>query len=281
MTAIWSERVRLLAGAALLVLAGCAGLEGSKDVNIGGVQTGYALAGQGRPTVVFEAGLGDGKESFASAFSELKSDTSVFAYDRPGYGGDGRFEADKDGVRTGEEVARYLHDVLRQAGVEPPYLLVGHSIGGLYVLSFARLYPGEVAGIVLVDGRPAGFTAACEASRSGLCTPPAALTALFPPHQKAEYRGVADAEAFAARPGQLGDTPVTVISAGQAPELVAARFQAIWERMQADYTEHAQNGRYVLARQNGHYVHQENTGLVVGEIRRMLAQLGGSGPATR
>lgn len=261
-----------MAGAALFSLAGCAGLDGASEVDVGGVQTGYALAGHGRPAVVFEAGLGDGKESFSSVFTELKSDTTVFAYDRPGYGGGGRFASDEDGVRTGEEVARHLHDVLATAGVEPPYLLVGHSIGGLYVLGFARLYPGEVAGIVLVDGRPAGFTAACEASRSGLCTPPAGLTALFPPHQKAEYRGVAESEAFAARPGQLGDIPVTVISAGQAPELSASRFQAIWEGMQADYADKAQNGRYVLAGRNGHYVHQENATLVVDEIRRLLAR---------
>lgn len=268
------------ASAALLLglITGCTSLDGAATAHVAGMEAPYALAGKGQPTVVFESGLGDGKDSFAEVFADLQTDTTVFAYDRPGYGGAGSFAADADGVRTGEEVALHLHALLAAAGVKPPYLLTGHSIGGLYVLSFAKLYPDEVAGLVLVDGRPAGFTAACEASRSGLCTPPDAMIALFPANQKAEFRGVAATEAFAARPEDLADIPVTVISAGKAPAMVAGAFQPIWEAMQQDFADRARQGRYVLAERQQHYVHQENPRLVAAEIRRLLAQ--GKAPGT-
>lgn len=269
---------RRLAGASaaallLALITACASLDGAATAHVAGLEAPYALAGAGKPTVVFESGLGDGKGSFADVFADLQADTSVFAYDRPGYGGAGSFAADADGARTGEEIAQHLHALLAAAGVKPPYILAGHSIGGLYVLSFAKLYPGEVAGLVLVDGRPAGFTAACEASRSGLCTPPDAMIALFPANQKAEFRGVEATEAFAARPEDLGDIPVTVISAGKAPALVAGQFQPIWEAMQQDFADRSRQGRYVLAKGQQHYVHQENPRLVAAEIRRMLTDL--------
>ncbi|MFN3913011.1 alpha/beta fold hydrolase [Hyphomonas sp.] len=272
------KRANAAAAALLLgLITGCASLDGAATAPVAGLQASYALAGAGKPTVVFESGLGDGKGSFAEVFADLQADTSVFAYDRPGYGGAGSFAADADGARTGEEVAQHLHALLAAAGVKPPYLLAGHSIGGLYILSFAKLYPDEVAGLVLVDGRPAGFTAACEASRSGLCTPPDAMIALFPANQKAEFRGVAATEAFAARPEDLGDIPVTVISAGKAPAMVAGAFQPIWEAMQQDFADRARQGRYVLAERQQHYVHQENPRLVAAEIRRLLAQAAAPG----
>jgi len=261
-------------GALLLgLITGCTSLDGAATANVAGMEVPYALAGAGKPTVVFESGLGDGKDSFAEVFADLQPDTSVFAYDRPGYGAAGSFAADSDGARTGEEVAQHLHNLLSAAGVKPPYLLVGHSIGGLYALSFAKLYPEEVAGLVLVDGRPAGFTAACEASRTGLCAPPDAMIALFPANQKAEFRGVPATETFAARPEDLGDTPVTIIAAGKPPALVAGQFQPIWEAMQQDFADRARQGRYVHAKHQQHYVHQENPRLVATEIRRILMEI--------
>lgn len=72
---------------------------------------------------------------------------SLFAYDRPGIG---RSEA-TERSREGRQIVTDLHDLLQQQGHKPPYLLVGHSLGGLYMQLFARLYPSEVKGLVLVD----------------------------------------------------------------------------------------------------------------------------------
>lgn len=228
------------------------------------------MNGTGSPTVVFESGLGDGKDSFERQIKSLSSEATLFFYDRPGYGGAAFWNSDADGERTGEEVASHLHDLLGEAGAQPPYVLVGHSIGGLYVLSFAKLYPDEVAGIVLVDSRPAGFTEACRASNSGLCEPPSFLTALFPTHQKAEMNGVGATERFAASPEDLGDIPVTVISSARPPAGSAMDFQTIWEQMQSDFAMRAEKGRFVHADGASHYIHHERAELVDKEIRRII-----------
>ncbi len=100
-----------------------------------------------RPTVVLQAGLGDGHESWSAVSAVIAAQAQVFAYDRPGYGG----RAPEQGPRDPCTIAAELRQALRHSGLAPPYILVGHSFGGLYQYVFAKLYPKDVAGILLVD----------------------------------------------------------------------------------------------------------------------------------
>lgn len=97
--------------------------------------------------VVFESGLRGTLDRWDKVLDAVSPDASVFAYNRPGYANSGTTDAPRDGAT----IARQLRQVLNQKGLRPPYVLVGHSLGGLYMQMFARLYPHEVAGIVLVD----------------------------------------------------------------------------------------------------------------------------------
>jgi pimeloyl-ACP methyl ester carboxylesterase len=74
-------------------------------------------------------------------------DATVFAYNRPGYGNSEAADTPRDGLTIVDELRR----VLRYKGLRPPYVLVGHSLGGLYMQLFARKYPEEVKGLVLID----------------------------------------------------------------------------------------------------------------------------------
>lgn len=112
------------------------------------------------PTIVFESGLGNGLEVWDGVFAALDPTLAAFAYSRPGYGGSGALAND---ARTSEEAAALLRAVRAAADVSPPYLLVGHSLGGLYIAKYAASYPGEVVGLVFVDGRPPNFRALCAA----------------------------------------------------------------------------------------------------------------------
>ncbi len=98
-------------------------------------------------TVVFENGLRQTLDTWGSVIEAIKSDTTVFAYNRPGYGNSEEAQTRRDGRTIVED----LRGTLRHQGLKPPYVLVGHSLGGLYVQLFARAYPQEVSGIVLVD----------------------------------------------------------------------------------------------------------------------------------
>jgi pimeloyl-ACP methyl ester carboxylesterase len=98
-------------------------------------------------TVVFENGLRETLDTWTPVLKAVAPRAHVFAYNRAGYG---RSDV-VDGSREGCVVVEELRHTLRAAGLLPPYVLVGHSMGGLYMQEFARAHPDEVAGVVLVD----------------------------------------------------------------------------------------------------------------------------------
>jgi pimeloyl-ACP methyl ester carboxylesterase len=98
-------------------------------------------------TVVFEAGSRGTIDKWGKVLEGASREATVFAYNRPGYGNSDVAMTPRDGQTVVEE----LRQVLRQKGLKPPYVLVGHSLGGLYTQLFARAYPDEVSGLVLVD----------------------------------------------------------------------------------------------------------------------------------
>jgi pimeloyl-ACP methyl ester carboxylesterase len=106
----------------------------------------YSL-GEGTPVVVMDAGAGDNLLSWWGIQSEIATFTQVVSYDRSGLGWSERGSA----PRSGEAVVREMHAVLTAAQLPPPYVLVGHSMGGVHVRMFRQAYPELVAGLVLVD----------------------------------------------------------------------------------------------------------------------------------
>jgi pimeloyl-ACP methyl ester carboxylesterase len=103
--------------------------------------------GEGSPTVLLDAGLGDSASTWALVQPEVAKFTRVCSYDRPGLG----WSEKSSGKRDSLHVAAELEDLLLQAHIAGPYLLVGHSFGGYNQLVFQSLYPDQVVGIVLVD----------------------------------------------------------------------------------------------------------------------------------
>lgn len=107
---------------------------------------------QHSPTVVFESGLGDGAKVWRKTIDALPSGSSVFTYDRPGYGKNPSAVSPRDPCT----IATELRARLLASGTPPPYVLVGHSLGGQYAYAFARLFPQDVAGLILVDATAPG-----------------------------------------------------------------------------------------------------------------------------
>lgn len=102
---------------------------------------------QAQAVVVFEAGSRGTIAGWGTVPASVAHDATVFAWNRPGYGNSDAAATARDGRTIVEE----LRQVLRHKGLKPPYVLVGHSLGGLYMQLFARAYPDEVRGLVLVD----------------------------------------------------------------------------------------------------------------------------------
>ena len=108
----------------------------SKLVNVEGHKLSYKVAGAGSPTVVLEYGLGGSSGDWDSVFPAVAHFTRVVSYDRAGYGKSEPGPA----PRSQEQLAKELHTLLHNAGIMPPYVLVGHSLGGANIRAFAYLF---------------------------------------------------------------------------------------------------------------------------------------------
>ena len=117
-------------------------------MDVGGQTLHINSMGEGSPVVVLEAGAGGTSLDWAHVQSALAKGTRVCAYDRAGLGWS---ESGLD-PRTIQQLVEELHTLLRESGEKPPYLLVGHSFGGMVMKYYAAVYPNDVAGLVLVDG---------------------------------------------------------------------------------------------------------------------------------
>jgi pimeloyl-ACP methyl ester carboxylesterase len=104
-------------------------------------------AGTGTPAVVIEAGAGAFGLDYLNILELCAQRTTCVLYDRAGSG----WSDPGQGSRGAEEIVTDLHDALRLAGVCAPYLMVGHSLGGLLVRAYAQSFPDEVVGLVLID----------------------------------------------------------------------------------------------------------------------------------
>ena len=123
--------------------------DGGQLIDIGGHKLYISCGGTGSPTVVLEGGAGQGSAYFARILPTVAETTRVCAYDRAGRG---RSEP-AVGPQDGPAIARDLHALLVASGNPGPYILAGHSSGGVYVRFFAAAYPDEVVGVVLLDAQ--------------------------------------------------------------------------------------------------------------------------------
>ena len=120
-------------------------------IDVGGHKLHISCTGSGSPTVILEGGLGEPGVMMSGWIQPgVATTTQVCVYDRAGKGWSEPSETPQDGL----SIATDLHTLLSRARVDGPYVLVGHSSGGVYVQVYAARYPEQVAGMVLLDSQP-------------------------------------------------------------------------------------------------------------------------------
>lgn len=225
------------------------------------------------PTVVFEAGLGDGAEVWQAV--RTPPGTARFAWSRAGSGADNfplfgeSWPSDADGTRSGADVSVHLSDALQAAAMPAPYILVGHSIGGLYALQFAKDHPDQIAGIVLVDPRLPGFTDRCRASQLRGCDMPALLRLTLSPAAQKELDGVAQTEASLRDLRTLHDIPLTILVAQRAGLGEDPRWRGIWTEHARAFAAQFSNSR-VIEIDSGHYIQNTAPDQVAAAIAALV-----------
>lgn len=162
-------------------------------IDVGGHRLHLHCTGSGSPTVIVEPGAGDFSSVMGWISPAVADDTRVCVYDRAGRGWSEPADAPQDGT----QIASDLHTLLQRGNVPGPYVLVGHSFGGLYVLTYAARYPDEVAGMVLVDS-----------------TNPASQPQVGASANIDEYVQGNASVAEAASVSDFGDKPLIVLTAG-------------------------------------------------------------------
>src|SRR6266568_578839 len=198
-------------------------------IDVGGYRLHIHCTGSGSPTVVLQPGGGDMSSAMGWIAPAVADHTRVCVYDRAGRG----WSDPSDNAQDGEQIATDLHTLLHRAHVPGPYVLAGHSFGGLYVRIFAARYPNEVAGMVLIDSTGSALPASALA-RPGV----GRLIGLgggygtLPPHSAAEVRAKTATSASlrstideflqanaseheAATLTDFGDKPLVVLTAGR------------------------------------------------------------------
>ena len=234
-------------------------------VQADGPAVAYQVQGQGRPVLVLISGLGDGMASFREVAPDLAAHATVILYDRAGYGGSDA----PSGPRDAAAVDRELQALLAASGVAGPYVLAGHSIGGLYAEYFAAHHPGEVAGLILEESRPADFTRRCQTAGLSMCVATPAMMTFAPKGAQAE---VAALDATLAQVGALvpvAGKPVLVLS--RAPG--AKPFDRLWTEAQSDLAGRYRGAVHRTASAGGHYVHRDQRAWFVAQVTGFLEAL--------
>ncbi|HEY3618016.1 MAG TPA: alpha/beta hydrolase [Candidatus Sulfotelmatobacter sp.] len=260
--------------------------------------------GQGSPVVILESGLGDTYLSWRKVQPQIAQLTRVCSYDRAGIG----YSDSSSRPRTSKVMAEELHALLRAAGIAPPYILVGHSLGGYNVRLYASLYRNEVAGMVLVDAshpdqenrfplelknlegtwlREAEFLefimpfsiprmmGLCEEEpiqRAAECNFHTARESV------AELKAFSESASQTGATGSLSDMPLVVLShdpnkpSADLPADIAKPTNDAWEKMQEELAHLSTRGTQTVAKNSAHYIQIDRPDVVIEAIRDVVEQ---------
>jgi pimeloyl-ACP methyl ester carboxylesterase len=273
-------------------------------VDVGGYKMHINCAGQGTPVVILDSGLGDSYISWHKVQAPIAQFTRVCSYDRAGLG----YSDPSPRARTSKVMAEELHTLLHNAAIPPPYILVGHSIGGYNVRLFASLYRSQVAGLILVDSshpeqeerfplalndldktwlreqeflafsmpfgipRGLGFCAKDGAVRAADCNFHSAREGV------AELRAFSESAVQTATTGTLGDLPLAVLSHDpeqpepDLPEDLVKPTHDAWQQMQNELAQLSTRSTHVIANNSGHYIQVDRPDLVIEAVRNSVEQ---------
>jgi pimeloyl-ACP methyl ester carboxylesterase len=244
-------------------------------VSVGDHRLDVLRAGTGQPAVVLETGLADSLDTWAPLVPMIGRFTTAVAYSRAGFG---RSESGTSDHSARAEAGE-LHVLLARLGLQPPYVLVGRSYGGLLVRLYTSLYPSEVAGLVLVDG-----THEQQVQRFGTLDPryPAQFRAFFdsvlaslpPGAQAAEIRETMRIQAAGTVEGlgPLPDIPLAVLTSMRSDPKAAyvngtPAGHDVWRALHEEWVRRSTNAEHIVTTRSGHGIQADEPQLVIGAIQ--------------
>ena len=266
--------------------------------------------GNGSPTIILDAGLGNDGLIWGGVQPVLAKTTRVCSYDRAGFGWSDPLPPPRDA----DHISTELHGLLATAQINGPIVLMGHSISGIYIRDYATRYPDQVAGLIFVDGstplqdRNPAFKAEMKDTRdavrkleqrtlfaagiprlSGACSHGfhsfAADAAKLQAQDLCRMRWSAiDAEMNSfdrdgeetAHTGPYGALPILIFS--QDPAKDTSPISRAWNQMQEDLKKLSTRSRRIIARGSTHYIQIDRPDLIEREVPLFIQQIRGTAP---
>jgi pimeloyl-ACP methyl ester carboxylesterase len=248
--------------------------------------------GAGSPTVVLEAGYGNDADTWDAVGLPADSEqtavlpgvaafTRVCAYDRPGTILDLEHHSRSDSMpmpRDAVAMVADLHALLTSAAIPGPYVLAGHSFGGLIIRLHAATYPDDVVGMVLIDAAHedyyADVAAVLASAQLAAATPTPEGLADDPDFEQIDIDASATAMREAAAASPLRPMPLVVITHGLPWDWPAGypvtALEGIWGPLQEKLAALAPNGQLVVAERSGHFIPGDQPELIVAAIRQVV-----------
>lgn len=247
-------------------------------VSVGEHSLDVVMGGGGGPALVFETGLADSLDTWLPMWHTMSQFTTVIAYSRAGFGRSDSGPRDHSVPRAAAD----LHALLHKLSVPPPYILVARSYGSLIARLYTSLYPGDVAGLVLVDGTheqqvarygtvdsayPRAFRVFFDSVLATLPDGPAA----------AETRETVKIQAQGAVPGlrPLPDIPMAIVTSMKSDESAryingTARGHVVWRSLHDEWFRQSRDAIHIQTTHSGHGIQDDEPALVQMAIRFVL-----------
>lgn len=270
-------------------------------IDIGGRRLHIECKGDAKaPPVIFEAGLSQftAHSTYGKAQDLIAPFAYVCTYDRAGFG----WSDEAPSPRTQQDMVEDLHRLLAAKKIEAPVVLVGHSMGGLIARLYAKTYPQQVAGMVLVDASPEGYIYApgnaearqalvvkiaegLKVAKEGVPvvqmpegTPPELMLAFTPPIFRAmqqENEAIDRIPEAMRQPqgyGMLGDLPLVVLRRGKeaAPP---SEEDLSWRSFQASLAKLSTRGQLIVAENAGHVIPYDSPEVVADAVKKVLGEV--------
>lgn len=239
------------------------------------------MSGQGAPSLLLFNGAGVTLEGWRELYPDIERIGTVFAWNRSGVGRSERPRV----PQTGGQVVSSLRELLERVKLPPPYVLVGHSLGGMHANLFARLHPQQVAGVVFLEATHPRDREMLKGHESQLAAVLGRLFALpqrlFRANLHAEITQVDETARQLNAAGPFPPVPLVVVSGGNAPPkwLVSPAALEIRRAHQRDLARLSPLGEQVIAAHSGHFPQRSEPEVVLDAMRRVI-RLGSSAPAT-
>lgn len=259
--------------------------------------------GSGSPTIVLEAGSGGDAFVWGGVQPALSKTTHVCSYDRAGLG----WSEPRSGPRDADHIAHELHKLLFQANISGPFVLMGHSVAGIYMRDYIKHYPSEVAGIVFVDSVTPSMSAHNGLNRSllmtrigrpvfilgiprliGICSKPKpgfdARTGVLQREDLChteygpvlnELEGREQSDQQTAGTGPYGTLPILILSHDPAQRQWQKQLGNDWDQTQENLKKLSAHSRRIIAKGSGHYVMFDRPDLIEREVPAFIEQIRG------